>query len=211
MGHESPIKLWSPDLTTVSALPVSSGRSGRRRIKVGAWRDDSHPMQVVSGPVGHELVHFEAPTAARAEREMTGFLDWFNRGPGIDPVLEASIARLWFMTIHPFDNGNGRIAHAIADLSLARSERSSQRFYCMPAQIWHEHNAYYDMLEQTQRGETDNTRWLTRFLEWLGRAIDGAEMLLASSKNRYDSEASRSASFMFRRSVDWRASDRSAS
>jgi Fic family protein len=211
MGHESPIELRSPNLTTVSALLVSSGRSGMRRIKVGAWRDDSHPMQVVSGPVGHERVHFEAPTAARAEREMTGFLDWFNRGPGIDPVLKAGIAHLWFVTIHPFDDGNGRVARAIADLSRARSERSSQRFYSMSAQIWHEHNAYYDMLEQTQRAKTDITRWLTRFLECLGRAIDGAEKLPTSSKNRYDSEASRSASFMFRRSVDWRASDRSAS
>jgi Fic family protein len=157
-----------------------TGRSGMRRIKVGAWRDDSHPLQVVSGPVGHERVHFEAPTAARVERGMAGFLDWFNGGLEVDPVLKAGIAHLWFVTIHPFDDGNGRIARAIADLCLARSERSSQRFYSMSAQILQDSNDYYDMLEQTQSAETDITRWLTWFLECLGRAIEGADDLLAS-------------------------------
>jgi Fic family protein len=159
----------------------STGRSGMRRIAVGGWRDDRDgPMQVVSGAVGKERVHFEAPAAARLEQEITGFLAWFNGGSEVDPVLKAGIAHLWFVTIHPFDDGNGRIARAIADLCLARSEKSSQRFYSMSAQIQQERNAYYDILEQTQKGETEITAWLTWFLECLGRAIDGAETLLAS-------------------------------
>jgi Fic family protein len=158
-----------------------TGRSGMRRITVGGWRNDSDgPMQVVSGAVGKERVHFEAPSAPRLEQEMTGFLDWFNNGPEVDPVLKAGIAHLWFVTIHPFDDGNGRIARAIADLCLARSEKSSQRFYSMSAQIRQERNEYYDILEDTQKGETEITQWLTWFLECLGRAIDGAETLLAS-------------------------------
>jgi Fic family protein len=158
-----------------------TGRSGMWRLKVGAWRAESHaPMQVVSGPVGREWVHFEAPTDERVEREMEGFLDWLNGAPEVDPVLKAGIAHLWFVTIHPFDDGNGRIARAIADLCLARSERSSQRFYSMSAQIRQERADYYDMLERTQKADTDITEWLTWFLECLGRAIDGAETLLGS-------------------------------
>jgi Fic family protein len=158
-----------------------TGRSGMRRIAVGGWRDDSDgPMQVVSGAVGKERVHFEAPAAARLEQEIAGFLAWFNGGSDVDPVVKAGIAHLWFVTIHPFDDGNGRIARAVADLCLARSEKSSQRFYSMSAQIRQERNAYYDILEQTQKGETEITAWLTWFLECLGRAIDGAETLLAS-------------------------------
>jgi Fic family protein len=158
-----------------------TGRSGMRRITVAGWRNDSDgPMQVVSGPVGKERVHFEAPKAPRLEKEMTEFLDWFNNGPDVDPVLTAGIAHLWFVTIHPFDDGNGRIARAIADLCLARSEKSSQRFYSMSAQIRQERKEDYDLLEHTQKGETDITEWLTWFLECLGRAIDGAETLLAS-------------------------------
>jgi Fic family protein len=158
-----------------------TGRSGMRRITVGGWRDDSDgPMQVVSGAIGKERVHFEAPAAPRVDKEMTEFLAWFNGGPEVDPVLKAGIAHLWFVTIHPFDDGNGRIARAIADLCLARSEKSSQRFYSMSAQIRQERNAYYDILEHTQKGETEITEWLTWFLECLGRAIDGAETLLAN-------------------------------
>ena len=158
-----------------------TGRTGMRRITVGGWRNDSDgPMQVVSGPVGKERVHFEAPKALRLDNEMTEFLDWFNGVPDVDPVLKAGIAHLWFVTIHPFDDGNGRIARAIADLCLARSEKSSQRFYSMSAQIRQERKAYYEMLEHTQKGEPEITEWLTWFLECLGRAIDGAETLLAS-------------------------------
>ncbi len=158
-----------------------TGRSGTRKIRVGMWRDDKGgPMQVVSGAVGRERVHFEAPAAARLEMEMAGFLNWFNAGPQIDLVLKAGLAHLWFVTIHPFDDGNGRIARAISDLCLARSEQSSQRFYSMSAQIRQERNAYYEILEKTQKGGIDITPWLTWFLGCLGRAIGGAETLLAS-------------------------------
>ena len=161
-----------------------TGRSGMRLVRVGAWRDDSTgPMQVVSGPVGRERVHFEGPAAKRLGREMTTFLRWFNEGTGtavVDEVLRASLAHLWFVTIHPFDDGNGRIARAIADLTLARSEHSSQRFYSMSAQIRRERNDYYDILERTQRSALDVTPWMEWFLGCLGRAIDGAQTTLAA-------------------------------
>jgi Fic family protein len=157
-----------------------TGRSGMSKIMVGAWRDEkSGPMQVVSGPIGKERVHYEAPGAARLGREMTKFLSWLNKDEGTDLVLKAGIAHLWFVTIHPFDDGNGRIARAIADMMLARSEKSAQRFYSMSAQIRRERKAYYDILEATQKGELDITRWLTWFLDCLGRAIDDAETLSA--------------------------------
>lgn len=158
-----------------------TGRSGMHRIIVGAWRDDrTGPMQVVSGPVGRERVHYEAPSADRLAREMGTFVDWFNHEVSLDPVLKAGVAHLWFVTIHPFDDGNGRIARAIADMALARSERSVQRFYSMSAQIRAEREGYYDILEATQKGELDVTRWLEWFLRCLGRAIDGAETTLAT-------------------------------
>ena len=120
-----------------------TGRSGTARITVGGWRDDrSGPMRVVSGPIGRERVHYEAPAASRLKSEMKAFLDWFNDEQGIDAVLKAGIAHLWFVTIHPFDDGNGRIARALADQALARSENSTQRFYSMSAQIRKERNAY---------------------------------------------------------------------
>jgi Fic family protein len=156
-------------------------RSGMRKIKVGAWRDDSAgPMQVVSGPIGKEHIHFEAVPAARLAREMSAFFDWFNRKPDIDGVLKAGLAHLWFVTIHPFDDGNGRIARAIADMTLARSERSPQRFYSMSEQIRQERNAYYAILEQTQKGTMDVTPWMLWFLSCLDRAIDGAQNTLAA-------------------------------
>lgn len=157
-----------------------SGRSGMTRIKVGAWRDNTRPMQVVSGPVGREKVHFEAPVVERLGREMQVFLDWFNRLPDTDEVLKAGLAHFWFVTIHPFDDGNGRIARAIADMALARSEKSPQRFYSMSAQIRQERNAYYDILEQTQKGSLDVTPWMEWFLGCLGRAIDGAQTTLSA-------------------------------
>jgi Fic family protein len=158
-----------------------TGRSGMRRIRVGMWRDDQDgPMQVVSGAVGRERVHFEAPAAARLEEEMGRFLEWFNSGIAVDPVLKAGMAHLWFVTIHPFDDGNGRIARAIADLCLARSEQSAQRFYSMSAQIRQRGNEYYDMLEKTQKSGTEITEWQMWLLGCLGRAIDGAETLLGS-------------------------------
>jgi Fic family protein len=158
-----------------------TGRSGIRRITVGAWRDDREgPMQVVSGPKGRERIHFEGPLAAEVAEEMQRFLGWFNGATAVDPVLKAGMAHLWFVTIHPFDDGNGRIARAIADMCLARSEQSAQRFYSMSAQIRLERNAYYDELEDTQKSRTDITPWQTWFLGCLGRAIDGAEVLLGN-------------------------------
>jgi Fic family protein len=158
-----------------------TGRSGMRKINVGAWRDDSAgPMRVVSGPIGKERVHFVAPATARLKHEMTTFLEWFNRPAGIDDVLKAALSHLWFVTIHPFDDGNGRIARAIADMALARSERSSQRFYSMSTQIQQEREAYYDILERTQRDGLDVTPWMQWFLGCLGRAIDGAETILGA-------------------------------
>lgn len=157
-----------------------TGRSGMQRITVGTWRDDkSGPMQVISGPVGRERVHYEAPQAARLAGDMKAFLDWFNGEAGIDPVLKAGVAHLWFVTIHPFDDGNGRIARAIADMQLARSEKSPQRFYSMSAQIRQERKAYYDVLERTQKGDLEITDWLTWFLACLSRAFDSAEDILA--------------------------------
>jgi Fic family protein len=157
-----------------------TGRSGMKKIIVGAWRDDkTGPMQVVSGSIGREHVHYQAPKAEKLDREMQAFIDWFN-ADGIDPVLKAGIAHLWFVTIHPFDDGNGRIARAIADMALARSEKSSQRFYSMSAQIKQEQMAYYDILEATQKADLDVTPWLEWFLGCLDRAFDGAETILAS-------------------------------
>ncbi len=152
-----------------------TGRSGMKRIRVGAWRDsDSDPMQVVSGPAGRERVHFKAPAAGRLDAEMETFLDWFEAPADTDPVLNAALAHLRFVTIHPFDDGNGRIARAVADMALARSEHGSQRFYSMSSQIRAERNAYYDILERTQRGTTDITEWVGWFLACLGRSIDSA-------------------------------------
>lgn len=161
-----------------------TGRRGMRKLRVGAWRDDrTGPMQVVSGPVGRERVHFEAPAANRLDREMKGFLRWFNQDGGrvkVDAVLKAALAHLWFVTIHPLDDGNGRIARAIADLMLARSEHSSQRFYSMSAQIRQERKGYYEILERTQKGTLDVTPWMEWFLACLGRAVDGAQTTLAT-------------------------------
>jgi Fic family protein len=158
-----------------------TGRSGMSRIAVGAWRDDEKgPMQVVSGPIGRERVHYQAPPAETLDREMQAFLQWFNGPTTIDPVLKAALAHLWFVTIHPFEDGNGRIARAITDMALARSENSAQRFYSMSAEIRRERKAYYDVLEQTQKGDLDVTPWLTWFLDCLDRAFDGAEAVLAS-------------------------------
>jgi len=158
-----------------------TGRSGMLKIRVGKWRDDSAgPMQVVSGPMGKERVHFQAPAAGLLNREMRAFLAWFNGKKDMDAVLKAGVAHLWFVTIHPFDDGNGRIARAIADMALARSENSPQRFYSMSAQIRAERKAYYDVLEATQKGDLDITAWLEWFLRCLGSAVDGAETTLAS-------------------------------
>jgi Fic family protein len=158
-----------------------TGRSGMSKITVGAWRTDkSGPTQVVSGPIGRERVHYEAPTAAQVAGEMDAFIAWFNDKTYTDALLKAAVAHLWFVTIHPFEDGNGRMARAIADMALARSEHSSQRFYSMSAQIRVERKAYYDILEVTQKGDLDITGWLQWFLTCLDHAIAGSDKTLAA-------------------------------
>jgi Fic family protein len=166
-----------------SLLPT--GRSNMRKIVVGAWRDDATgPMQVVSGPEGRPRVHYEAPAASRLAEKMAAFLKWFASEDKTDQIIKAALAHLWFVTIHPFDDGNSRIARAIADMSLARSEDSKQRFYSMSAQIRIERNAYYEILERTQKNSLDITPWLAWFLACLARALDGAEQTLKNVLNK---------------------------
>jgi Fic family protein len=165
-----------------------TGYSGLSPIRTGAWRDDaSGPMQVVSGPVGRRKVHFEAPPAQRLEAEMVRFLEWFELSTGGDPLVHAGLAHLWLVTLHPFDDGNGRIARAVGDMALARAEGSSQRFYSLSAQIQRERKDYYEMLERTQKGTMDVTPWLAWFLGCLLRAIEGAEASLSAvlGKSRF--------------------------
>lgn len=165
-----------------------TGRSGMRKIHVGDWRNDSDgPMQVVSGPFGREKVHYEAPPAARLPDEMTKFLTWFEQPSDVDPLVKAGLAHLWFVTIHPFDDGNGRIARAIADMALAQSENSRQRFYSMSTQIRHERKQYYTTLARTQKSDLNITRWQEWFLGCLVRAVEGAQETLGSvlQKSRF--------------------------
>jgi Fic family protein len=178
-GYDKP--LTTRRLFDWHAALFPTGRSGMSKIRVGAWRDDANgPMQVVSGAIGKERVHYEAPAAERVRDEMRKFVEWFEREHSTDLVLKAGVAHLWFVTIHPFEDGNGRIARAIADMVLARSERSPQHFYSMSAQIRQERKEYYEILEATQKGHLDITRWLEWFLECLGRAFDRAETILAT-------------------------------
>jgi Fic family protein len=162
-----------------SLFPV--GRSGMQKIITGAFRDDKQgPMQVVSGPIGRQKVHFEAPESSRLNAEMKDFITWFNQESDIDPVLKASIAHLWFVTLHPFEDGNGRIARALTDMQLARADGSAQRFYSMSVQIRQERNAYYDILEKIQKNaDMDVTPWVKWFLSCLDRALATTEDTLA--------------------------------
>jgi Fic family protein len=157
-------------------------RTTRDKFRVGAWRDDSQgPMQVVSGPVGRHKVHYEAPAADRVEGEMGKFLAWFDGNEQEDPLLKAAIAHLWFVTIHPFEDGNGRIGRAIAEMCLARSDGSAQRFYSMSSQILEGRKEYYGVLEKTQTGSLDITKWLTWFLGCLDRAIEQSNHITSSA------------------------------
>ena len=158
-----------------------TGRSGMTRITVGAWRTtEVGPMQVVSGPIGREKVHFEAPAADRLESEMATFLEWFNSRLTMDPVLKAGIAHFWFVTIHPFEDGNGRLARAIADMTLSQSDGTKDRFYSMSSGIEAERQEYYFQLESAQRGSLDITAWLAWFLGCLDRSIEDADKTLKS-------------------------------
>lgn len=157
-----------------------SGWSGLYRINVGRWRnDESGPMQVVSGPIGHERVHFQAPAADRLPAEMSAFIDWFEQGPHGDPILHAALAHLRFVTIHPFDDGNGRIARALTDMALARADQSSRRYYSVSSQILRHRQSYYSILERTQKGQGDVGLWLKWFLDRIGEALEAAEGVLA--------------------------------
>ncbi|TDG04786.1 Fic family protein [Paraburkholderia guartelaensis] len=180
------------DATTNSRAPVTrerlfgwhaalfpTGYAGLSRINVGAWRDDaSGPMQVISGPIGRQRVHFEAPPANRLEAQTRRFLDWLNGPAQEPPLIKAALGHLWFVTLHPFDDGNGRVARAIGDLLLARADGSAQRFYSLSAQIQRERKGYYDILERTQRGSMDVTPWLAWFFDALHRAVDQAQITL---------------------------------
>jgi Fic family protein len=163
-----------------------TGRTGMQKIVAGRWRqnDKSDPMQVVSGPMGRETIHYQAPDAEVLQDEMDHFLKWFNAEASLDPVIKAAIAHLWFVTIHPFDDGNGRLARAITDMQLARSDESSNRFYSMSAQIRIERNAYYNILETTQKDTLDITVWLEWFLGCLDRALSATDETLANVMQR---------------------------
>jgi Fic family protein len=173
------LPLTKERLIAWQAALFPTGRSGLDRITVGGWRTSgSGPTQVVSGPIGREWVHFEAPTHYRLEREMGRFLEWFNEATEIDPVVKSALAHFWFVTIHPFEDGNGRIARAIADMLLARSEKSPRRFYSMSAQIQRERKAYYAVLERCQKGTLDISPWIEWYMNCLKNAIEASETTL---------------------------------
>ena len=155
------------------------GYSGLSKIRVGHWRNDLNgPMQVVSGPIGRENIHFEAISAAHLDHEMRHFITWMNEDQNIDLVIKAAIAHLWFVTIHPFEDGNGRIARALTDMVLSQSDRQKYRFYSMSTQIRSERKLYYSILEQTQKGSLDITEWINWFLNCLFHALENSESLL---------------------------------
>ncbi len=158
-----------------------TGYSGLCKIEVGQFRDDKNgPMQVVSGPVGREKIHYQAPSASCIDAEIDNFINWINNPNQVDGILKAAIAHLWFVTLHPFDDGNGRIARALTDMLLAQSENTSQRFYSMSAQIRRERNSYYEILEKTQKGSLDITDWLIWFIQCLFCSIESTQELLTS-------------------------------
>lgn len=163
------------------AAMFPTGGSGLRKIRVGSWRDDAQgPMQVVSGPLQRQNVHYEAPPAQQLDAEMNDFLLWFNADQQDDPLIKAGLAHLWFVTIHPFEDGNGRIARAVGDMALARAETAAQRYYSLSAQIQRERKEYYNRLESTQKGTMNVTGWLEWFLDCLLRAVHGADDTLSS-------------------------------
>lgn len=158
-----------------------SGRSGLYKIISGNWRDDANgPMQVISGSFSKQKVHFEAPPAISISKEMKLFINWFNDNIELDAVIKAGIAHLWFVTLHPFDDGNGRIARAIADMQMARADGIPQRFYSMSSQIQKDRKIYYEILERTQKGDLNITEWLEWFLLRLYDAIEASEITLNS-------------------------------
>lgn len=184
-NHSAP--LTAERLFGWQAAMFPTGYSGMNRLKTGGWREDAEgPMQVVSGPIGKQRVHYEAPPAVNVDAEMRAFLDWFNQKPQMDGLLRSALAHLWFVTIHPFEDGNGRIARAIADQALAQSEGTPQRFYSMSSQIRQERSAYYDVLERTQKGNLEITEWLLWFLACFSRAVNGAQTASAHVLRKAD-------------------------
>lgn len=171
--------LTSDRLFDWHAALFPTGRSGMYKITVADWRKDSTgPMQVVSGAMGKQKVDFQAPDSEILEKEMIQFLDWFNDKGTLDLVIKAAIAHVWFVTIHPFDDGNGRITRALTDMLLAQSDKSNQRFYSMSAQIRLERKQYYAMLEKTQKGNLDITEWIMWFLTCLINALKSTDVTL---------------------------------
>jgi Fic family protein len=157
-----------------------TGRSGMHKITVGNWRkDENGPMQVISGPMGKEKIHYIAPNASRLEAEMNLFIEWFNTDEKMEPIIKSAIAHLWFVSIHPFDDGNGRIARAIADSQLARTDRTNQRFYSISAQILISKNGYYNILESSQKGNLDVSQWLVWYFERLTEALEATNETLS--------------------------------
>ncbi len=164
-----------------------SGRSGLYKIQVGTWREDTTgPMQVVSGAIGREKVHYQAPDSEKVPFEMERFIEWFNSDSKIDEVIKSAVAHLWFVTIHPFDDGNGRVTRALTDMLLARADKSKQRFYSMSAQIRLERKSYYDILEKTQKGDLNITDWLLWFLDCLIKALKSTETVLVRVLTKAD-------------------------
>jgi len=159
-----------------------TGYSGIQKINVGKWRTDSIPMQVISGSMGKEKVHYEAPPSVNIDREMKEFINWWNSyNNNVDGLIRAAIAHFWFVTVHPFEDGNGRIARALTDMALAQDEKTGKRLYSLSSQINQEKNAYYDVLEQTQKGTGDITDWLNWFLQMFGRSIEKSNKIIESS------------------------------
>ena len=181
-------KLTADRLFGWHAALFPTGRSGMQKVLVGQWRDDSAgPMHVVSGPMGREKVHYQAPAAKGLKKEMTAFLKWVNTKDTLDPLMKAGLGHFWFVTLHPFEDGNGRMARAVADLLLARGDGSPQRFYSMSAQVRNECKKYHDVLERSQRGTLDVTEWLAWFLACLQRALVASEETLSAvlGKHRF--------------------------
>jgi Fic family protein len=177
-NYDSPLtkdRLWG-----WHAALFPTGRSGMQKITVGEWRNDAQgPMQVVSGPMGKEKVHYTAPEANRLESEMDRFIQWFNTDDSVETVIKSAIAHLWFVSIHPFDDGNGRIARAIADCQLARADRTKQRFYSMSVQLMKSKKEYYSILESTQKGSLNISQWLVWYLERLTEALEATDGTLS--------------------------------
>lgn len=177
VGHNEP--LTAERLLGWHAGLFPTGYSGMHKIRVGSWRG-TEPIRVVSGPVGRERVHFLAPPAERIDEEMSRFLSWWDSSKGtMEGLLRAAVGHFWFVTIHPFEDGNGRIARALTDMALAQDDNQEHRYYSLSAQIMEERESYYEILESSQKGDSDITQWLVWFLECFSRTIYRSEQILS--------------------------------